>query len=276
MLETDKKRVLATAISPYLEGLREEELIGMDSEAMVSLVNLVLHKGSERIVRKTKEQHLEDLVNSVARMNNLGMNPNFYNNVDPILLGLISCQSQTIAEIDELFQFYKAARHGGNERDGKGFFDDVEDFEDEMEYQLVRKTKTWSSDETELREGKGWRDRFRSAAEETYDAYDEARQFVTGEDCRCGYRRGTYCFTQLATVFTACAALVSPDPSDTWGGFALQGKKCFEGHYNILNRCQECTRDACKAAFKPVDKEHHCGEVYEYIKKKIIKDNRCL
>merc|ERR1719508_101155 len=82
MVETDKKRVLATTISPYLDGLREEELIAMDSQAMVSLVNLVLHKGSERIVRKTKEQHLEDLVNSVARASNLDMKPKFYKNVD--------------------------------------------------------------------------------------------------------------------------------------------------------------------------------------------------
>jgi len=237
MLETDKKRVLATAISPYLEGLREEELIGMDSEAMVSLVNLVLHKGSERIVRKTKEQHLEDLVNSVARMNNLGMNPNFYNNVDPILLGLISCQSQTIAEIDELFQFYKASRHGGSLRDGKSVLEDFsdEDFENEMEFQLVNSA-------LRTREGKNW--------------FSRMRDRVIGEDGRCGYRRGTYCTGVLATAFSTCGATLSVPAA----GFG-----CFKAFTRILKQCQACVKRACKKA-TPSKYEYNCDRLYNKIK----------
>jgi len=251
MVETDKKRVLATAISPYLDGLREEELIAMDSQAMVSLVNLVLHKGSERIVRKTKEQHLEDLVNSVARMNNLGMNPNFYKNVDPILLGLISCQTQTIAEIDELFQFYKATRHGGRLRDGKSIIDDFEDFSEEdfkneMEFQLVNSPlRTWPSDETELREGKNW----------FTDALSSARQMVQGPDGRCGYRRGTFCTAQLSGAFSACGSAMS---------VPVAGIACFRKFSRLLKGCQECILVVCEAAL-PSEIDGNCQDLYDWV-----------
>merc|ERR1712119_174406 len=54
MEETDKKKELAVAIKPFLEGVREEELVAMDSQALVSLVNLVLHEGSDKAVKKTR------------------------------------------------------------------------------------------------------------------------------------------------------------------------------------------------------------------------------
>merc|ERR1719186_823898 len=104
MEEKDKKKELAAAISPFLDGLREEELVAMDSQALVSLVNLVLHEGSSTAVKKTRKQHLEDLVKSVARASNLDMKPKFYKNVDPILLSLLNCQSKTIAEIHGLVE----------------------------------------------------------------------------------------------------------------------------------------------------------------------------
>jgi len=120
MEEKDKKKELAAAISPFLEGVREEELVAMDSQAMVSLVNLVLHEGSGKAVKKTRKLHLEDLVKSVARASNLDMKPKFYKNVDPILLALLNCQSKTIAEIHELVE-----PMAGADRAGRGIFDFV-------------------------------------------------------------------------------------------------------------------------------------------------------
>merc|ERR1712112_144808 len=120
MEEKDKKKELAAAISPFLEGVREEELVAMDSQALVSLVNLVLHEGSGNAVKKTRKLHLEDLVKSVARASNLDMKPKFYKNVDPILLALLNCQSKTIAEIHELVE-----PMAGADRAGRGIFDFV-------------------------------------------------------------------------------------------------------------------------------------------------------
>merc|ERR1712112_734324 len=92
----------------------------MDSQALVSLVNLVLHEGSGNAVKKTRKLHLEDLVKSVARASNLDMKPKFYKNVDPILLALLNCQSKTIAEIHELVE-----PMAGADRAGRGIFDFV-------------------------------------------------------------------------------------------------------------------------------------------------------
>merc|ERR1712112_491016 len=117
MEEKDKKKELAAAISPFLEGVREEELVAMDSQALVSLVNLVLHEGSGNAAKKTRKLHLEDLVKSVARASNLDMKPKFYKNVDPILLALLNCQSKTIAEIHELVE-----PMAGGDRTGRGIF----------------------------------------------------------------------------------------------------------------------------------------------------------
>jgi len=118
MEEKDKKKELAAAISPFLDGLREEELVAMDSQALVSLVNLVLHEGSSTAIKKTRKLHLEDLVKSVARASNLNMKPKFYKNVDPILLALLNCQSKTIAEIHDLVE-----PMAGADRTGRGIFD---------------------------------------------------------------------------------------------------------------------------------------------------------
>merc|ERR1712112_665010 len=120
MEEKDKKKELAAAISPFLEGVREAELVAMDSQAMVSLVNLVLHEGSSKAVKKTRKLHLEDLVKSVARASNLNMKPKFYKNADPILLALLNCQSKTIVEIHELVE-----PMAGGDRTGRGIFDFV-------------------------------------------------------------------------------------------------------------------------------------------------------
>merc|ERR1712114_30088 len=120
MEETDKKKELAAAILPFLEGVREAELVAMDSQALVSLVNLVLHEGSGKAVKKTRKLHLEDLVKSVARASNLNMKPKFYKNVDPILLALLNCQSKTIVEIHDLVE-----PMAGGDRTGRGIFDFV-------------------------------------------------------------------------------------------------------------------------------------------------------
>merc|ERR1712114_77148 len=120
MEEKDKKKELAAAISPFLEGVREAELVAMDSQALVSLVNLVLHEGSGNAVKKTRKLHLEDLVKSVARASNLDMKPKFYKNVDPILLALLNCKSKTIVEIHDLVE-----PMAGGDRTGRGIFDFV-------------------------------------------------------------------------------------------------------------------------------------------------------
>merc|ERR1719186_152387 len=120
MEEKDKKKELAAAISPFLEGVREAELVAMDSQAMVSLVNLVLHEGSGKAVKKTRKLHLEDLVKSVARASNLNMKHKFYKNADPILLALLNCQSKTIADIHELIE-----PMAGADRAGRGIFNFV-------------------------------------------------------------------------------------------------------------------------------------------------------
>merc|ERR1712112_754582 len=116
---------LNSALSTFLCFTKEEtsameELVAMDSQAMVSLVNLVLHEGSGNAVKKTRKLHLEDLVKSVARASNLNMKPKFYKNVDPILLALLNCQSKTIAEIHELVE-----PMAGADRAGRGIFDFV-------------------------------------------------------------------------------------------------------------------------------------------------------
>merc|ERR550519_1687681 len=92
----------------------------MDSQVMVSLVNLVLHEGSSTAVKKTRKLHLEDLVKSVARASNLEMKPKFYKNVDPIVLALLNCKSKTIVEIHELVE-----PMAGADRTGRGIFDFV-------------------------------------------------------------------------------------------------------------------------------------------------------
>merc|ERR550519_2092596 len=92
----------------------------MDSQVMVSLVNLVLHEGSSTAVKKTRKLHLEDLVKSVARASNLEMKPKFYKNVDPIVLALLNCKSKTIVEIHELVE-----PMAGADRAGRGIFDFV-------------------------------------------------------------------------------------------------------------------------------------------------------
>jgi len=128
MEEKDKKKELAAAISPFLDGLREEELVAMDSQALVSLVNLVLHEGSSTAVKKTRKLHLEDLVKSVARASYLNMKPKFYKNVDPILLALLNCQSKTIVEIHELVE-----PMAGADRTGRGIFDFVNNIKDKIQ-----------------------------------------------------------------------------------------------------------------------------------------------
>ena len=45
MDEIDKKVALAKKIAPFVDGTDEGELVGMGSEKLVSLVNLVLHGG---------------------------------------------------------------------------------------------------------------------------------------------------------------------------------------------------------------------------------------
>jgi len=117
MDEIDKKRELAAAIAPYIDGSREDELVALGSESLVSLVNLVLHAGSDKVVKKTKQQHHEELINSVTSAGNRGLKLEFYKNVDPILLGIINCQSITIAQIHELIA---PVAGKPEDRDGRG------------------------------------------------------------------------------------------------------------------------------------------------------------
>jgi len=115
MDEIDKKRELAAAIAPYIDGSREDELVALGSESLVSLVNLVLHAGSDKVVKKTKQQHHEELMSKGCSGGDIGLTPQSFEKVDPILLGLINCQANTIKEILEL-----VAPAAGEDRVGRG------------------------------------------------------------------------------------------------------------------------------------------------------------
>jgi len=114
-------------------------------------------------------------------------------------------------------------------------------------------------------------DRFKNAGKEVYKKAEVIRTTITGPDGRCGYRRGTFCYTKLTSTFTACAAAIIPDPSDVYGAIALQAGYCLSGYTGILSKCRECIRDVCKITLTPLRKDQHCNQIYNIIQENIEK-----
>jgi len=102
MDEIDKKRALADKIAPYLEETEVEDLLNMGSESLIGLVNLVLHGGDTTLVKKTKKDHLSELINTITSSKRNQQTSEFYQDVNPILLGMINCQSQAIEKVLDL------------------------------------------------------------------------------------------------------------------------------------------------------------------------------
>ena len=99
--------------------------------------------------------------------------------------------------------------------------------------------------------------------------YSDVSEIFIGPDGRCGYRRGTYCFGQLSTMFAGCATSLTPNLLDLIPGddSAAEEYECISEYMTVLHRCRECMSDTCQTVLGPLGMNDYCQFIAASVEK---------